>query len=239
MLAVARWTGRAAAARSFMRTTAPEIGLGPADRAGSGEARGPFVAMSEHGFVSSKSQSPKTTTRCPKTGKPSGVTAVRGVRFPGKRVPPYLARFLLTAPAVQSTHTSPASTEAPTSEVRPSNVIALPLILLLGCDAELAARCRSIAARSKVLVRSSPVPFARSEVTALAPLVIVVPADIYEGAPWGFEVLAEKVGASLLMLEREPIAPIVLEYRIMEALVFATRLRARVREAKQAMDGRR
>lgn len=184
-------------------------------------------------------QSPKTTTGCPKTGKPSGGRADGGGKFSGNRVPAYLARFLLAAPAVQSTYTSPASPEGPTSEIRPSNVIALSLILLLGCDAELAARCRSIAARSRVLVRSAPVPFSRTEVTSLAPLVIVVPADIYEGAPWGFEVLAEKVGASLLMLEREPIAPIVLEYRIMEAMVFATRLRARIREARQAMDARR
>lgn len=119
-------------------------------------------------------------------------------------------------------------------ETRPNNLIALPLILLLGCDAELEARCRSIAARAKVLLRSAPVPFQRSEVTALAPLVIVVPAHVYEGAPWGFEVLAEKVGASLLMIDSEPPAPIVLEYRMMEALSFATRLRARVREALEA-----
>ena len=113
----------------------------------------------------------------------------------------------------------------------PSNVISLPLIVLLGCDGALEARCRRIAARARVLVRSSPVPFARSEVTSLEPLVIIVPAQVYEGAPWGFEVLAEKVGASLLMIDREPIATIVLEYRIMESLIFATRLRARVREA--------
>ena len=69
-------------------------------------------------------------------------------------------------------------------------------------------------------------------------LVIVVPAQVYEGAPWGFEVLAEKVGASLLMLDPEPLAPIVLEYRMMEALLFATRLRARSR-AKSAAAGAR
>jgi hypothetical protein len=63
-----------------------------------------------------------------------------------------------------------------------------------------------------------------------------VPAHVYEGAPWGFEVLAEKVGASLLMLDRDPIAPIVLEYRMMESLVFATRLRARVQEARAARE---
>jgi len=85
-----------------------------------------------------------------------------------------------------------------------------------------------------VLVRSSPVPFSRAEVTAVAPLVIIVPADVYEGAPWGFEVLAEKVGASLLMLDGGPIAPIVLEYRMMEALVFATRLRQRAKDAIEA-----
>jgi hypothetical protein len=132
---------------------------------------------------------------------------------------------------------SPAIRERETPPAR-SNVIALPLVLLLGCDPDLEARCRSIAARARVLVRSSPVPFARAEVSAMAPLVIIVPADIYEGAPWGFEVLAEKVGASLLMLDREPIAPIVLEYRMMESLVFATRLRQRVKEAKEAKEAK-
>jgi hypothetical protein len=78
------------------------------------------------------------------------------------------------------------------------------------------------------------VPVQRADVAVLQPLVIIVPGHVYEGAPWGFEVLAEKVGASLLMLDREPLASIVLEYRMMEALVFATRLRARVRDALQA-----
>jgi hypothetical protein len=113
----------------------------------------------------------------------------------------------------------------------PDNVISLPVILLLGCDTELEERCRSIAARARALVRASQVPFARAEVIALQPLVIVLPSQVYEGAPWGFEVLAERIGASLLMVDREPIAPIVLEYRLMESLLFATRLRARVREA--------
>jgi hypothetical protein len=119
---------------------------------------------------------------------------------------------------------------APVQEQTPSNLVALPLILLLGCEESLEARCRSIAARARVLVRSMPIPFQRAEVAGLEPLVIIVPATVYEGAPWGFEVLAEKVGASLLMLDREPMAPIVLEYRMMEALVFATRLRTRARE---------
>jgi hypothetical protein len=139
-----------------------------------------------------------------------------------------LARFLLPALAVQPPSLSPAVDPA---EPLPDNVIPLPLVLLLGCDETLEARCRSIGLRARVLVRAAPVPFTRSEVTALEPLVIVVPAFVYEGAPWGFEVLAEKVGASLLVIDRDPIAPIVLEYRIMESLIFATRLRARVREA--------
>jgi hypothetical protein len=138
-----------------------------------------------------------------------------------------VARFLLTAPAVQPPYSSPAvRVEAP----EPSNVIRLPLILLLGCGAELEARCRAIAWRARVLLRAAPMPYQRSEVAALHPLVIIVPAAVYECAPWGFEVLAEKVGASLLMLDREPMAPIVLEYRMMESLVFATRLRARVQD---------
>jgi len=170
----------------------------------------------------------------------NGQSAVRGRSAEDKcqrnGVEPYLARFLLTASAVQPTHTSPATGIPP---VRPSNVIALPLILLLGCDAETTARCRAIASRAKVLARSARVPLLRAEVTALAPLVLVVPGHVYEGAPWGFEVLAEKVGASLLMLDGEPLAHIVLEYRIMEAMVFARRLRARIRDARHAIEANR
>ena len=139
-----------------------------------------------------------------------------------------MAWFLLAAIAVQP---PTFSTAVGAADPAADNVISLPLILLLGCDGALEARCRAIASRARVLVRAAQVPFARAEVTSLEPLVIVVPAYVYEGAPWGFEVLAEKVGASLLMIDREPIAPIVLEYRIMESLIFATRLRARVREA--------
>ena len=140
---------------------------------------------------------------------------------------------MLTAWAVQPTHTS---TVARSLDPAPPNVIWIPLVLLLGGDAELEARCRSIGLRARILVRSVPVPFQRAEVAALQPLVIIVPGHVYEGAPWGFEVLAEKVGASLLMLDRVPLAPIVLEYRMMEALVFATRLRTRVRDT---LEGRR
>ena len=118
----------------------------------------------------------------------------------------------------------------------PTNVVSIPLVLLIGCDPEVEARCRSIAQRARVLVRCLPTTFQRSEVAAMQPLVILVPGVVYESQPWGFEVLAEKVGASLLMLDRDPIAPIVLEYRMMESLVFATRLRARVREAREARE---
>jgi hypothetical protein len=127
-------------------------------------------------------------------------------------------------------HSIPSQAVLP-SEPSLSNLISLPLILLLGCDREVEARCRAIATRARVLLRAAPLPVLRSEILAMGPLVIIVPASIYESAPWGFEVLAEKVGASLLMLDRDPMASIVLEYRMMEALVFATRLRAQVREA--------
>jgi hypothetical protein len=124
------------------------------------------------------------------------------------------------------TSLAPLSPEARAS----SNVVTLPLIVLLGCDPDVEARCRAIALRARVLLRTHPLPFQRAEVAAMHPLVIIVPAAVYESAPWGFEVLAEKIGASLLMLDRNPMASIVLEYRMMEALVFATRLRARVQE---------
>ena len=137
---------------------------------------------------------------------------------------------------MQSTNTSPAARRP---EPAPSNIISLPLILLLGCDAELTSRCRSIAARARVLVRASLATLpAQREVSALSPLVIIVPAAVYESSPWGYEVMAERVGASLLMIDREPLASIVLEYRMMEALVFATRLRAKVRE-NEAREARR
>lgn len=140
-----------------------------------------------------------------------------------------MAWFLLAAAAVHPPHTLQA---IPSPETAPDNVISLPLILLVGCDPDLEARCRAIGARAKVLVRSMRSMSPRThEIRALSPLVIIVSADVYESQPWGFEVMAEHVGASLLMLDHAPLAPIVLEYRMMEALVFVTRLRARVREA--------
>ncbi len=181
-----------------------------------------------------RQQSPKSTTRCPETTTPGPHRGGLRAETPLAEPTPALARFLLSAPAVHPPPTSRALRAA--EPAASSNVIPLPLILLLGCAPEMEARCRAIAARARVLVRGTPMPFQRTEVAALHPLVIVVPAAVYEAAPWGFEVLAEKVGASLLMLDRDPMPSIVLEYRMMEALVFAKRLRARVTEA---LEGRR
>ena len=129
---------------------------------------------------------------------------------------------------MQPPNTSPA---LDASEPVPSNVISLPLILLLGCAPETEAHCRSIALRAHALVRVARLPFQRSRGRGPEPAGDRRPGLRLRERPWGFEVLAEKVGASLLMLERDPMAPIVLEYRMMDALVFATRLRARMREA--------
>jgi hypothetical protein len=126
-------------------------------------------------------------------------------------------------------HTQPE----PRLRAHPQNLIELRLVLLLGCEPELSARCRSVAARARVLVRSQPLPVTRAEVAELRPLVIGVPAPHYESAPWDYEVLAEKVGASLLTLDASMSAPIVLEDRLTEALAFATRLRARLRRKRQ------
>lgn len=108
------------------------------------------------------------------------------------------------------------------------NVIKLPVVLLLGCSPSFEARCRDVASRARALVRSYQVPFSRSLVKSLRPLVIVVPDEIFELAPRGFEVLADEVNASLLNFENERLAPMVLEYRLTESLVFATKLRDRM-----------
>jgi hypothetical protein len=144
-----------------------------------------------------------------------------------------VARILLTGAAVLPSHPAPAPRFF---ETQTSNVISLPLVLLLGCSASLEARCRSIGARGRVLVRSSPVPMRRTEVAALKPLVIVVPAPVYEGAPWGFEVLAEKVGATLLVLDHEASEASLLEVMLMESLVVAARTRRRGRASEAWFD---
>lgn len=108
-----------------------------------------------------------------------------------------------------------------------SNVIALPTMVLLGCNAEMEARCRAITSRARVLLRAMPVPFLRSAIVAVRPLVLVVPSAVYDLAPKGFDMLIEESGSCLLKLDREPIATIVLEYRIMEALIFSLRIRSR------------
>jgi hypothetical protein len=123
---------------------------------------------------------------------------------------------------------------APSTEPTPSNLVARPLVLLLGCDEAVLATCRSFATKARVLVRSMAMPCQRAEVLALHPLVIVLPETVYEGAPWGFEVLAEKVGAALLLLERGRTAAMFLESRMLEALMLASRVRARDADAAQS-----
>jgi hypothetical protein len=66
-------------------------------------------------------------------------------------------------------------------------------------------------------------------VAQLKPLVVVLPQAQYQKRPWGYEVLAEKVGAVLVVLAEKPLVSLVLEYRLMEAVVFANRLRLRAR----------
>jgi hypothetical protein len=95
----------------------------------------------------------------------------------------------------------------------PSNLISLRLILVIGCDREMEARCRAIASRARVLLRFCSLPVLRSEIAAMRPLVIMLPANVYERAPWGFEVLAEKVVASLLMLDGHRMTSILLNHR--------------------------
>jgi hypothetical protein len=126
------------------------------------------------------------------------------------------------------------------SDPSPSNLVALPLILLLGCDRETEAHCRAIASRARKLLRSAPLPILQSEIAAMGPLVIIVPANVYASDPWGLEALAEMVGASLLMLRPDPVSSMLLEYRVMKALTHAMRVRdrVRVRDAVEAPNAR-
>lgn len=101
----------------------------------------------------------------------------------------------------------------------------LPLVLLIGVSAAFEAKCRSVASKAKLLVRSCGVPFARPEALATRPLAIVVHEALYDLAPRGFDLLAEDVDGVIVRLDTEEIAPVVLEYRLMGAVLAAAKLR--------------
>lgn len=122
-----------------------------------------------------------------------------------------MAHAVLDACAVQAT--------------APSNVISLPLILVVGATIETEARCRSVAVRSRFLVRTCAVHRARPEALQYGPLAIVVPDELYRLAPRGFDLLSEDARSVLVRLEAEVPAPVVLEYRLMGAVLAAAKMR--------------
>jgi hypothetical protein len=135
-----------------------------------------------------------------------------------------VARFVLDGEAVAAR--MPFALPAP---VHRSNVVVIPIAVLLGCSRYLEDRCREVASGARMLVRSYPIPFPPTRVKRLRPLVLVAPWKIYAAAPEEIEILAEGAGSALVLIENDGIARSMLEYRLMEALLFATRLRAQAR----------
>jgi hypothetical protein len=101
-------------------------------------------------------------------------------------------------------------------------------MVLLEC-AELEPLCRAVARRSRVLLRTVPATAEWPEMLSARPLVVVLPLAVYERRPWTFDVLAERMTASLLVLDHTSTAPVVMERRITEMLAIALDLRAMAR----------
>jgi hypothetical protein len=102
------------------------------------------------------------------------------------------------------------------------------VMILLGGELELASLCRAVARRARVLLRAVPANTEGTEIASMHPLIIALPLALYEARPWSFEVLADRITASLLVLDRTSTTPLVLEHRLSEALLVARTLRAMV-----------
>ena len=99
-----------------------------------------------------------------------------------------------------------------------------PVVLVIGCDADLAARCHSAAALLGAVVRESEhIGAAVTIATQSAPLAIVIPESLCERYPDEFRVLATEVKATLVKLPGPDISQLDLEKLLYDAVANATK----------------
>lgn len=78
------------------------------------------------------------------------------------------------------------------------NLVVLPLIVVIGDDPELAARCQAICTELRVLVQRLPTPFDRARLVASRPIAIVVPARIHDVTLIGMNELGKDAEAVIV-----------------------------------------
>ncbi len=107
-----------------------------------------------------------------------------------------------------------------------AEVITIPIVLTLDCSPGFLARCRKVAARSHMLVRTCEAASAWRTAVSLRPLVLMVPSNLHDRAPRRFNALATEAGARLVVLESEQIPLAEIEGYLSSALFAARRARA-------------
>ncbi|HSO00714.1 MAG TPA: hypothetical protein VLS89_20620 [Candidatus Nanopelagicales bacterium] len=105
-------------------------------------------------------------------------------------------------------------------------VIHIPIVMALDCSPGLLARCRKVASRRRLLVRTCDAAMAWRTAVAMRPLVIVVPSHLYERAPGQFGVMAAEADARLVVLESDQLPLDELEGHLCSAAYEAARARA-------------
>jgi hypothetical protein len=107
-----------------------------------------------------------------------------------------------------------------------AKIIQIPIVLALDCSPTFLVRCRKVAARSRLLVRTCDAASAWRTAVSLQPLAIVVPCHLHERAPRRFSMLAAEAGARLVVLESEQLPLDELHGHLTLAVCEAARARA-------------
>ena len=106
--------------------------------------------------------------------------------------------------------------DLPTARVQPA-----PIVLAIGCSAELGRRCREAAIAGQSLVVEADVMSAANIAAQTRPLVIVLLEDVYAFDASSFNELAADVRARLVLLADDQISQSELENILVGAIVEA------------------
>lgn len=98
-----------------------------------------------------------------------------------------------------------------------------PMVLIIGCSPDLAARCHAAAALLGAVVREADqIGAAVTIATQHAPLAIVIPTSLCEKYPDEFKTLAGEVAATLVQVPGDEISQLDLEKLLYDAVAAAT-----------------
>lgn len=119
---------------------------------------------------------------------------------------------------------------APRSDIPTAKVTPAPVVLCVGCSGPLARRCRDSAVEGGATMVETDVINAATLAGQTHPLVIVVPAMIYDYDADSFEALATDVRARLVKLPDDKIAQDDLDTLIIDAMMEAEEIRGALEE---------